>query len=193
MQPNSDPATGGEAHGLRVRRLAGIQFTHTSAAKHGFRRWILLAGVAAVVIAVDQVTKSLAVANLRDHSIHVIGPLWLRLSYNTGAAFGIGQGWTAEIAVIAVALIGVLIVIGRSASTTMGVVGVGLMLGGAAGNLVDRIFASASGAVVDFFYTGFWPTFNVADSCIVCGSILLVITMSGVGKKAPHGSADQSS
>jgi signal peptidase II len=150
----------------------------------GLRRWILLAGTAAAVVVVDRITKSLAVSRLADHPVHVIGPLWLRLSYNTGAAFGIAQGWSMELAVIAVALIAVLIFVGRSTSMNLGIVAIGLMLGGAVGNLSDRLFGNASGAVVDFVYTGFWPTFNVADACIVIGGVLLVLTMSRA--KRPH-------
>lgn len=89
-----------------------------------------------------------------------------------------------ELAVIAVALIAVLIFVGRSTSMNLGIVAIGLMLGGAVGNLSDRLFGNASGAVVDFVYTGFWPTFNVADACIVIGGVLLVLTMSRA--KRPH-------
>ena len=135
----------------------------------------------AAVVA-DRVTESVAVSKLAGHPVHVVGPLWLKLSYNTGAAFGVAQGWSTELAVIAVALIAVLIFVGRSTSKNLGLVAVGLMLGGAIGNLSDRLFGNASGAVVDFIYTRFWPTFNVADACIVIGGALLVITM-GRSKK----------
>jgi len=133
--------------------------------------------VALAVVLVDQVTKALAVARLSSGPIHLIGPFALALSYNTGVAFSIGTGLTLPIIVIAVVLAAVVAWFGRTVPNTAAAVAVGLILGGAIGNLSDRLFRGHHGAVVDFLYSGFWPTFNIADSSIVCGSIVLGIAL----------------
>ena len=134
----------------------------------------MLAGlVAAVVVVADQVTKSLAVAHLRHHEVHLIGPLAFRLEYNSGAAFSIGTGLTGPIIVVAVVLVAAVVWFARRVPTTPAAVAVGLVLGGAVGNLADRLVRSNHGAVIDFIYTRYWPTFNVADASIVCGCVLL--------------------
>jgi signal peptidase II len=147
--------------------------------------------VTLVVVAADQVTKSLAVARLGSGSIHLIGPFSFALSYNSGVAFSIGTGLTWPISVLAIALVLVVAWYGRRAPTTAAAVGVGMILGGAVGNLCDRLFRGHHGAVIDFIYSGFWPTFNVADSSIVCGSILLGIALwrSSATKRSPRGAA----
>jgi signal peptidase II len=140
------------------------------------RRTALVVAVAALVVAADQITKSLAVADLSSHGVHIIGPFSFRLAYNTGVAFSIGTGLTGPIVVVAVVLVLVIAWMGRGVPTTTAAVALGLVLGGALGNLCDRIFRSHHGAVVDFVYTRFWPTFNVADSCIVVGCFLLALS-----------------
>jgi signal peptidase II len=145
--------------------------------------------VAVAVVVADQVTKSLAVARLSSGSIHLIGPFALTLAYNTGVAFSIGAGLTLPIVIIVVALIAVVAWAGRAVPNTAAAVAIGLVLGGAVGNLADRIFRGHHGAVVDFLYSGFWPTFNVADSAIVCGCILLGVAFwreSQGGRQAQH-------
>jgi len=142
-----------------------------------FRRICLMVVVSLVVVAADQVTKSLAVARLSSGPIHLIGPFSLVLSYNTGVAFSIGTGLTLPIVVIVVVLVAVVAWFGRTVPNTAAAVGVGMILGGAIGNLADRLFRGHHGAVIDFLYSGFWPTFNLADSSIVCGSILLGIAL----------------
>ena len=141
------------------------------------RRIRVMVAVAVAVIVVDQVTKSLAVARLSSRPVHLIGPFALLLSYNTGAAFSIGTGLTLPIIVIAVVLVAVVAWFGRAVPNTVAAVGVGMILGGAVGNLADRLFRGHHGAVIDFLYSGFWPTFNVADSSIVCGSVLLGVAL----------------
>lgn len=133
--------------------------------------------VAALVVAADQVTKSLVVAHLRHHEVHLVGPLAFRLEFNSGAAFSIGTGLTGPIIVVAVVLVAAVVWFARRVPTTPAAVAVGLVLGGAVGNLADRLFRSNHGAVIDFIYTRYWPTFNVADASIVCGCILLAWTL----------------
>lgn len=162
------------------------------AAERG-RRIRLMTVVAGVVVIVDQVTKSLAVAQLSSGAVHLVGPFALALTYNTGVAFGIGTGLTLPIVVIVVVLVAVVAWFGRTVPNSAAAVGVGLIVGGAIGNLADRLFRGHHGAVVDFLYSGFWPTFNVADSSIVCGTILLGIAIwrSSVTRQPP-GDARQS-
>lgn len=136
---------------------------------------LLVASIASVVVAVDQSTKSLAQHYLRSGPVHVVGPLSLHLTYNSGVAFSIGQGHPAVVIGIAAGLVVLLLWAVTRISGTTSAVAMGLILGGALGNLSDRVFRPLGGAVVDFVATGFWPTFNVADSCIVLGCVLLAV------------------
>jgi signal peptidase II len=131
--------------------------------------------VASAVVAADQATKSLAVHYLARRPVQLVGStLELSLSYNRGFAFGLGQGLAPELAVLAAVLAVAMAVLARSAPTVPAAVFVGLILGGAVGNLADRLLRGHQGAVVDFVHTSFWPTFNLADSAIVVGTVLLV-------------------
>ena len=149
--------------------------TTPPAAARGSRRGrLVLAGVSAVVVLVaDQVTKHLAVDHLARGPVHLLGPLSLRLEYNTGVAFSLGAGraWPVVLAVLALA--GVLAWFVRGGHSTASAVALGMILGGALGNLADRFAGAHGGAVVDFVHTGFWPTFNLADASIVVGCGLL--------------------
>ena len=138
---------------------------------------LLWGGATAVaVVALDQVTKSWALAALDDGPVHVVWTLRLDLSFNSGAAFGIGKGLAPLLVAAGVALLVVLLGTGRSTGTTSaGAVALGLVVGGAAGNLADRLFRDHGGAVVDFIDLQWWPVFNVADAAITCGAALLVL------------------
>lgn len=136
-----------------------------------------MVGVAAAALTADQVTKSLAVEYLSAGPVHLFGPFSLALSYNSGIAFSVGVGQTAPIVLIVVVTIGLLVWFARSVPSLPAAVAVGLVLGGAIGNLSDRFFRGHGGSVVDFIHSTFWPTFNVADSCVVCGCLLLAGTV----------------
>jgi signal peptidase II len=153
-----------------------------------------VAAVAAVALAADQVTKSIAVAHLQDGPVHVIGPFSFDLTYNTGVAFSIGIGLTVPIILIAVVVIGGLIWFARSTPDLPTAVAAGLVLGGAMGNLSDRLFRGHGGGVVDFVASTFWPTFNVADACVTCGCILFALRAlrSGRGSASTSTSASAS-
>jgi signal peptidase II len=147
----------------------------------GKRRIAVLAGIAVLVLALDIVSKSLVVAYLTpEQPVHLVGSvLMLWLTRNPGAAFSVGTGETAVFTVIA---FGVVVYIARTARRLYSLgwaVALGLLLGGAAGNLGDRIFRSPGlfrGEVVDWIaVTRYYPIFNLADSAIVCGGILTVI------------------
>jgi signal peptidase II len=138
-------------------------------------------GIAAFVLAADIITKSLVVAHLRPgEPVHVIGEvLEFNLLRNSGAAFSFGTGYTIVFTAIA---LGVVIYIMRTARHLRSLgwaITLGLLLGGAMGNLGDRIFRSPGifrGNVVDWIeVTRYWPVFNLADSAIVCGGVLTVL------------------
>lgn len=141
------------------------------------RRIRVMLVVAIGVVIADQVTKSLAVSRLSSGPVHLIGPFALVLSYNTGVAFSIGTGLTVPIIVIVAVVVATLAWFGRTVPNTGAAVGVGMILGGAVGNLSDRLFRGHHGAVVDFLRSGFWPTFNLADSAVVCGCIVLAVAL----------------
>jgi signal peptidase II len=143
------------------------------------QRWPVLVVIAAVLLIADIVTKVVAVANLRPgHPVNIVGDVvTLTLVRNAGAAFSIATGMTWLLTLIAaLVVVGVIRYAGRLRSLWWAV-GLGMVLSGALGNLVDRIFRAPGplrGHVVDFVSIGWWPVFNVADSCIVCGAVLLV-------------------
>lgn len=125
----------------------------------------------AVVIAADQATKSWAVFDLR-HPVHVVGPFGLALAYNSGTAFSLFDGTGLWLVPVAAALVGILAWLAWRAKTTLVALGLGLVLGGALGNLADRVFRGHHGDVVDFITLRHWPTFNVADAAITLGAVL---------------------
>lgn len=138
---------------------------------------MVAATVAVTVVAVDQLTKWWAVTRLTDGPIHLIGTLDLQLSFNTGSAFSLFQGHTDLVVVVVCILIAALsVLVWRSTSVGRAVI-LGLILGGALGNLADRLFRGDHGAVVDFVDLHFWPTFNVADACITVGCALLLVSL----------------
>ena len=149
------------------------------------RRVVPLVVVAAVVFAADLATKLAAVAFLQHRPpVRLLdGAVYLVHARNTGAAFSLGEGYTVVLSLFA---IGVVVYIARASRRLRSLgwaVGLGLVLGGALGNLVDRLFRAPGflrGGVVDFislFDDGgrVWPVFNIADSCLVTGVCLLVL------------------
>lgn len=139
----------------------------------------LAAALVLLVVALDQATKTWAVHSLNDGPVSIIGSdVELRLSRNSGGAFGLFGAYTPLLAVLAVAMAVVLIRAVRHAEDRLTVVALSLVLGGALGNLADRAFRAPSflsGRVVDFVQLGSFPTFNVADSAITIGAAALVI------------------
>ncbi|MGW4534646.1 signal peptidase II [Nocardia sp. NPDC004340] len=135
--------------------------------------------LAAVVLGLDLLTKTIVVSTMTPGKpIYLIGD-WARLSLvrNPGAAFSMATGMTWLLTLIAAAVVIGVIRIGRTLRSLPWAIGLGLVLGGALGNLIDRLFRAPGplqGHVVDFVAVGWWPVFNVADSAIVCGAILLV-------------------
>ena len=130
-----------------------------------------------MVGAADQVTKSWAVHRLASGPVHVVWKLDFELATNTGSSFGLARGWAPVISGLAALFIVGLVGYLRHVRGPLLTVALGLVLGGAAGNLSDRIFRGHHGAVVDFIALHFWPTFNVADSCIVIGVALAAVVL----------------
>jgi signal peptidase II len=138
--------------------------------------------VAAAVVAVDHLTKWWAQNELLGRDIDLLGSLRLHLTYNTGAAFSLGSRFAPVIALFAVAVVVVLLGFGRGLRGTLPIVAVGAIVGGAIGNLLDRLLRDGSGflggGVVDFIDLQWWPVFNVADIAITLGAIGLALTAS---------------
>ncbi|HET9379684.1 MAG TPA: signal peptidase II [Streptomyces sp.] len=146
----------------------------------GRRRVAVLFTIAVVAYALDLVSKMLVVAKLEHHEpVEVVGD-WLKFEAvrNAGAAFGFGEAFTVIFTVIAAVVIVVIARLARKLYSTPWAIALGLLLGGALGNLTDRVFRSPGvfeGAVVDFIAPKHFAVFNLADSAIVCGGILIVL------------------
>jgi len=144
------------------------------------RAWRAPLAIALSVVVIDQLTKHWAVTSLgTDREIELFWTLQLNLGFNNGMAFGQGQGFGPIIAVVATVVIVYLLVTLRSESSPMSTIGVGLLIGGAAGNLIDRMFRGDDGflrgAVVDFIDFQWFPIFNIADMAINIGAGLLIL------------------
>lgn len=146
--------------------------THPSRRASGtFKRLALATAVAACVVAADQLTKSWAVDRLRHGPVHVIWKLDFELTFNSGSAFSLARGWAPVLGGVAIVMVVVLLAFVRHVRSAAMATAVGMVVGGAIGNLADRIFRSYHGSVVDFIALHFWPTFNLADASIVIGAI----------------------
>jgi signal peptidase II len=165
------------------------------------RMWLVLLIVAAIVVTADLITKIIAVAFIEPGDpVEIIGDtVTFKLVRNSGAAFSMATGYTWILTIVALAVVAGIIRYSNRLGSIWWALGLGLVLGGALGNLIDRIFRAPGplrGHVVDFMSIGWWPVFNIADSAVVCGAVLLVgLTLFGfefdgtrTGKNAPTGS-----
>ena len=135
---------------------------------------LLFVGLAAVIFVLDRITKGLVAANIAPGTERAALPgVWITNTQNAGAAFGVAQQGTAIFlfASIAVAL-GLVVYVARSRISTWISALLGLILGGTLGNGYDRLF---HGSVTDFIALHVWPVFNVADSAITIGVVVLLI------------------
>ena len=146
--------------------------------------WLFYVAAAAVLIG-DQLAKLAIVARMSlGQSRPILGTcLSFTVQHNTGAAFGLFAQGTVGLAVLAMVVIAVLLPFGHRAARVSPwlALALGLVLGGAAGNLIDRL---RLGYVIDFLDIHIWPVFNVADIGITCGAIMLVISM--IRRPQPH-------
>lgn len=167
-QPSSDPAPDAPAASRR----------------HLLR---MLVATAVTVVVVDQLSKAWAVEALTGRGrVDLVGDLFgLRLTRNPGAAFSLATGATWIFTILATVVVIVILRIARDLGSRWWAVTLGLLMGGATGNLVDRLAREpgfARGHVVDFFELPHYPIFNVADSCIVTAAILIGwLGLRGVG------------
>lgn len=136
--------------------------------------------VAAAAAATDVITKAIVVATLSDRTpVRLLGGFGkLTVSRNPGAAFSIGPSVTVVFSAIALGVIVVILRASRRIRSLAWAICLGLLLGGATGNLIDRLFRYPGpfrGHVVDWIWLPHWPVFNLADSSIVCGGVLAVL------------------
>ena len=149
------------------------------------RRINLFVVTAVFALVADVLSKVLVVAHIKPtDSVRLLGgALYLVQARNSGAAFSLGTGATVLLTVIALVVVGVIVRAARRLRSAGWAVALGLVLGGALGNLVDRFFrapAPGRGHVVDWISLfaddgHVWPIFNLADSCIVVGGCLAVL------------------
>ena len=143
------------------------------------RRLRLTMAIALAVIAIDQLTKHWAVNALTDEPPrHVIWTLQWNLTFNSGMAFSKGQGIGPIIGLIAVIVVVVVLLGVRKNSNSMVAIAAGFVVGGALGNLVDRLFRGdgwLQGSVVDFIDFQWFPIFNVADMAVNVGGVMFVL------------------
>lgn len=141
----------------------------------------LLLSLAAAVVVLDQLTKHWAVNALSDgHTVDVVWTLRFALGFNSGMAFSKATGLGPLIGVVATVVVVWLLSSLRKAGSRLSACGMALVGGGAAGNVIDRMFRGPGwfrGSVVDFIDLQWWPVFNLADMGIVCGAILLAYTV----------------
>jgi len=128
------------------------------------------------VVVADWVTTTIAVHHLQDPR-HVWGPFGLALTFNSGFAFSLFSGRAVAVTVLLCIGLVVLAVVVAQVRTVPAAVGAGLVLGGAAGNLAQRIFGGHGGRVPDFVTLDYWPTFNLADACVTIGVVIVIVAL----------------
>lgn len=151
------------------------------------RLMVVTASVAVGWFAADQLSKRWALNALDDRVIHLVWTLQLNLAFNTGMAFSRGEGLGPVIGVVALVVVVAMLMSLRRADSLLSAVAAGMVLGGAVGNLADRLFRGSGwlqGAVVDFIDLQWFPIFNVADIGITVGGALLVLSMWRSGRSA---------
>jgi signal peptidase II len=142
------------------------------------RRLVTAVGLALTVIVLDQATKTWAEHHLADRTIHLFWTLRLNLVYNSGAAFGFGRGYGPYLMLAGAVVLVLVLVLARPVlllRSALLTIALGLILGGALGNVVDRVVRNNGGAVIDFIDAQWWPVFNVADIALSAGCVLLAI------------------
>jgi signal peptidase II len=153
----------------------------------GARRsqWLGLSAVALAAMVADQLTKQLVSSQLPlDDEVHVAGPLSIHHVQNSGIAFGLFASATPIVTVLTAAAVGwMLFFFARSgARHPVLPVALGLLIGGSASNLIDRI---RLGHVTDFIDLTYWPAFNLADSFIVSGVVILLVALLAADRRKP--------
>ena len=164
-----------------MQATAGTSLTSHAAEPPARPRRLLLWSVAALTTyALDQATKAWAESALTPGVARPLlgNVLQLRLTYNPGAAFSLGTGYTIVLTVIALVVVAVCLSMAARLRSRGWALALGLLLGGALGNVTDRLLrepAPMRGHVVDFLQLPHWPVFNIADSAICCAAALFVV------------------
>jgi signal peptidase II len=173
MRSNAEPDPSGEA------RSPAVRDDNSGSGVPALRLRFLAVAVAAIVVIVDQLTKAWALQALDDGPIVLVdGVLNLRLFFNTGVSFSLFAKGGAIIGLVVIGVVVMIFFVLRDAGHRLDAIALGLVLGGAIGNLLDRMFRGDSfldGAVVDFINVPFFATFNAADIAINVGVALLLI------------------
>jgi signal peptidase II len=163
---------------------APVSFAERSLAA-GPYHWLALAAVALAALVADQVTKEIVLSQLGlGEAVHVLGPLSIHHVQNSGIAFGLFSAWGAVVTVITGgAVIWMLAYFARAgARHPILPVALGLLIGGSAGNLVDRL---RLGHVTDFLDLRYWPAFNLADS-FICVGVAVLLAAAVAGERVPR-------
>jgi signal peptidase II len=139
------------------------------------RAWRLAGALAGLVVVLDQAAKALVEAHLvPGDEVHVLGPVDIVLSHNSGVAFGLASGGGVRLVVLVGLTLAVVAFLFSRDPARWGMwPAAGLLAGGALGNLADRIRADA---VTDYIQIGAWPAFNLADVAVTAGVILLALS-----------------
>ncbi|WP_237685126.1 signal peptidase II [Arthrobacter sunyaminii] len=179
-------------------KSAGSTGEHVRPAWSGYA--LIMAACAALGLGIDQLTKWWVESTMTLGQVTDVLPPLLRWHYilNPGAAFSIGTDYTWVFTIIMAAVCGFLVYLMLKVRSVSWAVALGLVLGGAAGNLTDRLFREPSfgqGHVVDFIALPNFAIFNIADTCVVSGVILVcLLTLRGVGLdgvRTPSGTAPE--
>jgi signal peptidase II len=151
------------------------------------RAWGLAAALAVVVVILDQIAKGIVEHHIvLGEQVDVLGPLKLTLSHNEGVAFGLADGGGVLLVAITLIALGVVLWLFARDPARPGMwVATGLLVGGAFGNLIDRV---RHGHVTDFIELPHWPPFNLADCGITCGVIILLVIYVREAERAERGS-----
>jgi signal peptidase II len=139
--------------------------------------WLALAAVAVAAVLADQLTKQIVISQLElGEAIHVAGPLWIRHVNNPGIAFGLFSSWASVVTMLTAAAVAWMLVYFAKSGARHPVlpVALGLLIGGSVANLADRL---RLGHVTDFLDLRFWPAFNLADTFIVVGVLVLLAAL----------------
>ncbi len=164
--------------------MRGLQERGTVAALT--RPRVLAFAIAAVVVAADRVTTTFALDHLHDVR-HLWGPVGLALTFNSGFAFSLFSGRAVAVTVLLCIGIMALAFVVAQVRTVPLAIGGGLVLGGAVGNLSERIVGGHGGRVPDFITLDYWPTFNLADACVTVGVVIVIATLLfGAGAEVRH-------
>lgn len=135
--------------------------------------------VAVAVTAADELTKAWARSGLARHPVHLAGPAWLRLRYNSGLSFSLHPGGSVVTTVATVLVALAVVAVGLRARPGAPALGFGLLIGGGVANAVDRLVSSPH-RVTDFVSVGSFPVFNLADAAITAGfAVLVVVALRG--------------